>query len=123
MSGVLAAVVGTAGIVALTADWADIGTSGSPASSPAANSNVTITGITRPITLRLAWSGTMTFEYSKNGGSYTSITSNTTDIVVVAGDTLRFRATIGVGGTTETATVKNASLGGATVDTFNVYLT
>lgn len=98
-------------------DWANIS-----GSSGATNSAQTISSINQAITLTITYTGSGDIQYSKNGGTYTSISSGGT-ISVVVSDTLAFKANVSSGSASGTVTVTNSSGGSTTLDTFTYSVT
>lgn len=124
MSGLLRMMAGViSGARDVTPDavnWADIG----PGDSPQSNADQTLQNFDGTITLEANWTGSGAFGgYSLNGGGYTIIANGGT-VDVTDGDTLNWRFTRTVVGTsTGTVTITNESDGSATLDTFTYSVT
>jgi len=114
-SGFLGALLGGGGDrIPAALDWT-IAASALVGATEATNSQ-TISGINRPITLRITASATSTMEYRKNGGAWTGIASGG-QVSVVLNDTIEWRASRALVGTA-TFSVYNDSAGGTLLDTF-----
>ncbi|MFO1015797.1 MAG: RHS repeat domain-containing protein [Caulobacteraceae bacterium] len=87
--------------------------------SGATNSAVTLNGITAEISLTITYTGSGSISYSKNGGSFASVTSGG-EIAITDGNTLVFKAS---GNSSGTVTVRNASDGASLIDTFDYAVT
>lgn len=110
------ATVGT-DVVPNPLDWADI-----YGDTVAENTDLTITGITAPTTLKVTYTGAGNVLYVLNSGAGTVIASGGT-LVVNNGDTLHWRVytvTVEVSGV---ITVVNHSNGDSPVDTMNYDVT
>lgn len=99
-------------------NWANI--SGATSGT---NANQTISDISSTIDIYYERAGDfVTLEYSLNGGAFTALNAST-NLTVSDGDTVRWQASTGLGAASSTVTVKNASDGDTTLDTFTVTLT